>query len=55
MDGTFPQFSRLPQEIQDNIWEKSVMHPTPCVQALGWYVLPSKSKFDEELERETRS
>ncbi|KAK4040129.1 hypothetical protein C8A01DRAFT_15963 [Parachaetomium inaequale] len=49
MDGTFPQFSRLPQEIQDDIWEKSVMNPTPCVQALGLYVLPSQSEFEDEL------
>jgi hypothetical protein len=35
MDGQFPHFRKLPQEIQDKIWERIMVNPTPCVQAVG--------------------
>jgi hypothetical protein len=31
----FPHFRKLPQEIQNNIWARTIPHPTPCVQAVA--------------------
>ncbi|KAK3292900.1 uncharacterized protein B0H64DRAFT_327699 [Chaetomium fimeti] len=44
----FPQFSRLPQQIQDDIWKFTMVHTLPCVQPVGLYPFPPEHWLEKQ-------